>query len=61
MNTAALSADVDAIARKNTASVLRAVARWGQAPIAAGLGVDESTVTRWKEGQKWLGGCRCST
>jgi hypothetical protein len=36
-------------ARKNEQTILRAVASVGMLPIATQLGVEESTVCRWKE------------
>lgn len=44
-----LSASADAYARKNQSMVLRALASVGQASVAAQLGVNESTVSRWKD------------
>lgn len=38
-------------ARKNHAAILRAVAAAGQTRVAALIGVDDSTVTRLKDGQ----------
>jgi hypothetical protein len=35
-------------ARKNAAAVLRRLASYGQATVAAELGISESTVSRWK-------------
>lgn len=44
------SAAVDALARKIEREVLRRLASVGQARIAEQLGVNESTVSRWKDG-----------
>lgn len=46
MSEASLSRDDRA--RKNAASILRRLARYGQATVAAELGVSESSVSRWK-------------
>jgi len=45
------SLDPDAWARKNEAILLRRLASIGQARIAEQLGVNESTVSRWKDGE----------
>jgi transcriptional regulator with XRE-family HTH domain len=40
---------MDEIARRNYREMLRSVASTGLAAIAEALGVDESTVSRWKQ------------
>lgn len=45
----ALSAELDAAARRNERLILQALASAGIGPAAKAADVDESTVTRWKE------------
>lgn len=40
----------DATARKNERLILQRLASHGQAPVAEALGVSESMVSRWKDG-----------
>lgn len=40
----------DATARKNERLILQRLASYGQAPVAVALGVSESMVSRWKDG-----------
>lgn len=47
---AASSPTLDAHARKNEQIVLRSLASVGQAHVAEHLSVNESTVSRWKDG-----------
>lgn len=49
MNMAELLPDVNTTSRKNERAILQAIASIGLKPIADATGVDESTVTRWKE------------
>lgn len=49
MNTS--SATTDERARKNEAMILRAIASVGQLAVSVHIGVDESTVSRWKDKQ----------
>lgn len=44
-----VSPDLDAAARRNERAILQALASAGISPVAEVTGVDESTVTRWKE------------
>lgn len=55
MSTNELNADTDARAREFESLVLRQLASVGQKTIAAAFGVNESTVSRWKEGdiERW--------
>lgn len=41
--------DLDGRARKNSAAILRGLARVGQSTVSKALGVSESTVSRWKD------------
>ncbi len=50
MFTAELSAEVSARARKNATLILQRLASVGQAALAEALGVSESTISRWKDG-----------
>lgn len=50
VNTAAVSPDALARSRKNASLILQRLASLGQAAVADSLGVSESTVSRWKDG-----------
>lgn len=48
--TTALSADTLARSRKTAATILQRLSSVGQAALADALGVSESTISRWKDG-----------
>lgn len=48
--TTPLSADTIARSRKTAATILQRLSSVGQAALADALGVSESTISRWKDG-----------
>ena len=46
-----VSQEVSALARENASVILRRLASIGQTAVAEAVGVSESTVSRWKDGE----------